>query len=53
MENSCYTVGIQEDVLSDKDFLSIADLDPPRLHSLITSAVDLKAALYIAGVNGR
>jgi len=35
--------GIQEDVLSNKDFLSIADLDSQRLRSLITSAVDLKA----------
>ena len=35
--------GIQEDVLSNKDFLSIADLDSRQLLSLVTSAVDLKA----------
>jgi len=35
--------GIQEDVLSKKDFLSITDLDSQRLLSLITRAVDLKA----------
>jgi ornithine carbamoyltransferase len=35
--------GIQEDVLSKKDFLSIADLDSERLNSLITRAVELKA----------